>query len=165
MQRIILTFFLLEPTAIVLDIVDVDARVVNISWSGLSVVNLINVVQDSTLTITYGSNWKIVINTTEHHYSFTAPEGAPPCEVYNFSVTATYVGATYLGACCSVPSAVVSRVLPSLPNIKRLKSSLKHSLTNISGELKLNVSFEVILCILVLIQIAIIVAFYNFYGE
>ena len=145
MQRIISTFFLLEPTAIVLDIVDVDASVVNISWSGLSAVNLLNVVQNSTLSITYGPNWKTVINTTEHHYSFTAPEGAPPCEVYNFSVTATYVGATYLGACCSVPSAVVSRMLPSLPDIERLDSSLTHYLVKIAGDTKLQTLFEVLI--------------------
>ena len=44
---------------------------------------------------------------------FTAPEGAPPCEVYNFSVTATYAGAT-----CTSP--VLNIMIPSLPDIKYL---------------------------------------------
>ena len=64
----------------------------------------------------------------EPYFLFTAPEDAPPCEVYNFSVTATYVGATYTGAGCSVPSPVLSTVLPSLPDATRLKSSLNYML-------------------------------------
>jgi hypothetical protein len=56
-------------------------------------------------------------------YHFTTPEGAPPCEVYNFSVTATYVGATYTGAGCSVPSPVISTMLPSPPSIDQLRWS------------------------------------------
>ena len=82
------------------------------------------------------------------YYIFTAPEGAPPCEVYNFSVTATYVGATYTGAGCSVPSPVLSRMLPSLPNIDRINSSLMYFLVMTDDGLKLNISFEVILTIL-----------------
>ena len=53
------------------------------------------------LTISHGSSSDIM-SLNESTYHFTAPEGAPPCEVYNFSVTATYVGATYTGAGCSV---------------------------------------------------------------
>ena len=77
------------------------------------------------------------------YYVFIAPDGAPPCEVYNFSVTATYVGASYTGAGCSVPSPVLSRMLPSLPNIERMNSSLTYSPVLNHGDLKLNVSFEV----------------------
>ena len=139
-REFILYSFLLEPTAIILDIVDVDISAVNISWSGLSAENQLNVAQNSILTITHG----LVYNTTEHHYSFTAPEGAPPCEVYNFSITATYVGAIYTGAGCSVPSPVISRMLPSLPNIERMNASLMYSLVVIHGNLNLNVSFEVL---------------------
>ena len=135
--------FLLEPTAIILDIVDVDISAVNISWSGLAAENQLNVAQNSTLTITHSSSWTI-INTIEHHYSFTAPTGAPPCGVYNFSVTAAYVGATYTGAGCSVSSPVLSKMLPSLPDIERLNSTLTYFLVKIAGEVKLNVSFEVI---------------------
>ena len=60
----------------------------------------------------------------------TTHEGAPPCEVYNFSVTATYVGVTYTGAGCSVPGPVISTMLPSLPNLERLEFSLMYSLVH-----------------------------------
>jgi hypothetical protein len=79
----------------------------------------------------------------ESHYHFTAPEGAPPCEAYNFSVTATYVGATYTGAGCSVPSPVISTTLHSPPSIDQLESSLKFILSKKSSGLSLHVSFEV----------------------
>ena len=61
-------------------------------------------------------------------FPFTAPPNAPPCEVYNFSVTATPVGATYTGDGCSVPSPVLSRMLPSLPDIMQLESAINCSL-------------------------------------
>ena len=66
--------------------------------------------------------------TDETYLLFTAREDVPPCEVYNFSVTATYVGATYTGAGCGVPSPVLSTMLPTLPNISGLEYSLKHTL-------------------------------------
>ena len=68
----------------------------------------------------------------EPFYVYTAahvPEDPPPCEIYNFSVAATYIGATYTGsgAGCRVPSLVISRMLPSLPDISKLESTLKYS--------------------------------------
>ena len=94
------------------------------------------------LTISHGpSSDNLSLNESTYH--FTAPEGAPPCEVYNFSVTATSVGATYTGAGCSVPSPVLSTMLPSLPTIDRLESSLNFVLNKKSGGLSLHVSFEV----------------------
>ena len=87
----------------------------------------------------------------EPYHVFTAPEDAPPCEVYNFSVTATYVGATYTGAGCRVLSPVLSTMLPSLPDIKRLESSLNHSLEKQSGEVTLSVYFEVVYIIIILL--------------
>ena len=69
-------------------------------------------------------------NIEESFFKYSAPKGAPACEVYNFSVTATlsYLGATYTGAGCSEPSPVISRMLPSLPDITKLESSLNYSL-------------------------------------
>ena len=86
-----------------------------------------NVMQTFFLTISHGSHTETIF-LNESYYLFTAPESVPPCEVYNFSVTATYVGATYTGAGCSVPSPVLSRMLPSLPDIYVLESSLNYSL-------------------------------------
>ena len=126
-----------------LHINNVDVGAVNISWSELSSETIPNVGQESTLTITYGSNI-IVINTIKHHYSFSAPEGAPPCEAYNLSVMATYIGATYSGPGCSNPSPVVSTMLPSLPDIEKLNSSLTYSLASIGGIFILNITLEVL---------------------
>ena len=78
------------------------------------------------------------------YYVFTAPESASPCEVYNFSVTATYVGATYTGAGCSIPSSVLSKTLPTLPDTGRLNSSFTYSLVLDHGDLKLNISLKVL---------------------
>ena len=79
----------------------------------------------------------------ESFYVFAAPDDAPPCEVYNFSVTTTYVGA---GAGCSVLSPVLSKMLPSLPDISGLESSLKHLIKRESIDsdgITLNVFFKV----------------------
>ena len=95
-----------------------------------------------------GGQW--TLKFSQPYYVFTAPEGAPPCEVYNFSVTATYIGATYTGAGCSVPSPVLSRMLPSLPDIKRLQSSHSYSLEKQSGKFIFTVYFQVGYCPIVL---------------
>ena len=84
-----------------------------------------------------------IISLNESYYIFTAPEGAPPCEVYNFSVTATYVGASYTGSGCSVPSPVLSTMLPSLPDITYLSDTISYHLVKLSQGLTLSVYFEV----------------------
>ena len=85
----------------------------------------------------------------EPFYVYTAydSEDPPPCEIYNFSVTATYIGATYTGAGCRVPSPVISRMLPSLPDISRLESTLKYSASADSQGVTLTVSFMVSCCL------------------
>ena len=95
------------------------------------------------LTVVNSVNQQLTFTVQESYHLFTAPEGAPPCEIYNFSVTATYVGATYTGAGCSVPSPVLSRMLPSLPNISRLESSLDFVLKKLESGFLLNISIEV----------------------
>ena len=75
-----------------------------------------------------------MFNATELKFLlFTAPDNTPLCEVYNFSVTATPVGATYTGDDCSVPSPVLSRMLPSLPDGDELNKSLDHSLEKVNN--------------------------------
>ena len=112
---------------------DIDIQTANISWSPLRLppslmIQDINLVKTYILTvITMASNTQI-FQLNQPFYVFTAPEGALPCEVYNFSVTATYVGATYTGDGCSVPSPALIKMLPSLPDIKRLESSLQYVL-------------------------------------
>ena len=87
-----------------------------------------------------------VIQQNETGYLYNAPKGAKPCEFYNFSVTATYVGtmATYTGADCNVHSEVLNIMLPSLPDIARIESSLEYVLKKRSTmEYELQVSFVV----------------------
>ena len=126
---------------------DVDIQTVNISWSShdlsLSTMNEDVLNQTYMLTVTSCNTQPQIFQLHQPYQIFTAPEVGPPCEVYNFSVTATYVGASYTGAGCSVPSPVLSRMLPSLPDIVNLNFSLTHSLFKRGGETKLNVTFEV----------------------
>ena len=121
-----------------------DMHSKNISWSQVPpVAAASNVTQTFSLTVSHGSHTE-TISLNEPYYYFTAPEGVPPCEIYNFSVTATYVGVTYTGAACSVPSPVLSRMLPSLPNIDKVESSLTYSLEMPStGTIVLSTSFVV----------------------
>ena len=132
-----------------------DVSVMNMSRSALHLswnhtvplpVSLANVdkpqASNFMLTIKHGQHTRHV-ELRSSHFVFSAPEGAPVCEVYNFSVTATYVGATYTGAGCSEPSPVISRMLPSLPNISRMEASIQHTLIKQNGRLMLKTYFEV----------------------
>ena len=127
---------------------DIGEQSINLTWSFLRQPGLI----DEETTLTYvlkvvpstSDASPLFLNVQDSFYEFSAPRDAPPCEVYNFSVTATYVGATYTGDGCSVPSPVISRMLPSLPDIRQLNSSLKFSLEKqISGGVMLTVSLRV----------------------
>ena len=117
---------------------------INVSW-GQEPQGLDDAAMIFSLRVSSGSSFQeTLIVHNESTYHFTAPEGAPPCEIYNFSVTATYVGATYTGAGCSEPSPLMIRLwLPSLPNIERMESSLMYSLVYQSEQFVLNISFEV----------------------
>ena len=110
--------------------------------SSLSLASIIAQGPYYNLTISHGSASRI-ISLNESYYIFTAPEGAPPCEVYNFSVSATYVGTTYTGAGCNVPSTVISTTLPSLPDITYLSDTISYHLVKLSQGLTLSVYFEV----------------------
>ena len=130
---------LVDPTPLTLKVLDVGVRSVNLTWD----LSVGGAAQSFLLTISHGSS-SDNMSLNESYYHFIAPEGAPPCEVYNFSVTATYVGATYTGVGCRVPSPVISTMLPSLPNIGRLEYSLMYSLVQNSEKYILNnISFEV----------------------
>ena len=47
--------------------------------------------------ISNGSSIQEVMLFSESTYYFTAPERTSHCEIYNFSVIVTYVGAAYIG--------------------------------------------------------------------
>ena len=130
-----------DPIIILLtgDIVD---KGVNLSWSQESQY-LADVLLRMSLRVSNGSYSQEIPWLNKSSYYFTVPEGAPACEVYNFSVTATYVGAIYTEADCSVTSSVLTTMLPSLPNISRLDSTLGYMLTKHSAGFALYISFEV----------------------
>ena len=153
---IILTIFTLdsEPILIKIDqIRDITVRSVNLTWSSPEAQE-----QIGQLSIKLNYSLKVIsksdatplqlFQVQEPFLVYTAhdPEDPPPCEIYNFSVTATYIGAMYTGAGCSVPSPVISRMLPSLPDISRLESTLKYSASADSQGVTLTVSFMVSCC-------------------
>ena len=116
---------------------------VNLSWSGESQSLIDAPLRFSLRICSNGSSSHEISLDNKFYYCFTAPEGAPPCELYNFSITATYVGATYTATDCSVLSPVFSSKLPSLPNISRLDSSLDYVLTKQATGFTFYISFEV----------------------
>ena len=132
-----------DPSAIFLSTLNVGVNFIRIEWSQESLVP--DAMQSFSLTVSSGSGSQDISGLNDTYYNFSAPEDAPPCEVYNFSVTATYIqfGATYTGAGCSVPSPVISTMLPSLPNISQLEPSLHFVLEKQSTDFVIEVSFEV----------------------
>ena len=134
----------LALTPFKLAVEDLNMHSVNVSWSQESSA-LTTLSSQFNLTISHGSQSRI-IPLNDPHYHFSPSKNASPCDVYNFSVTATYdiVGATYTGDGCSVPSPVLSMMLPSLPDVSNLESSLNYSLVmESSGGVMLRVIFMV----------------------
>ena len=127
-----------------------DLYSINISWSpkvfthNLQKASENITLQTFSLMISNGSSNETIV-LTEPHYTFNFPEGSPPCDVYNFTVAATYVGALYTGAGCSEPSAVISITHPFLPDIEQLESSLENTLilSRNDDHLILRISFNV----------------------
>ena len=102
-----------------------------------------NVTLVFSLTVNHESHTETIRNLSESHYEFTAPNDSSCCVIYNFSVTATYFGATYAGAGCPFIGTSLNNMLPSLPDTKQLDASLQYTLVKQLGGLNLNVSFEV----------------------
>ena len=121
-----ITITLPEPVQLTLRIAETKLGSINITWHNHGSETIL--MQTFSLAISYGSVSQ-VIHLNESYYHFTAPEDPPPCQVYNFSVTTTYIGATYTGAGCSVPSQVISTMLPSLTDVDQVQSSLSYLLT------------------------------------
>ena len=113
---------------------------IDISWTSETSPS---VGQKYTLMVSSDNTQPQTFQSSVAYFHFTAPDNAPPCEVYNFTVTATPVGATYIGNGCSAPSPVLSRMLPSLPDISVLDSSLNYSLSKGSTGITLDVSYQV----------------------
>ena len=145
-------FLDLTPGSVDVYIEDIDIQTVNISWSPHNLppsLMIPDINLTYTLTVTSSNTQPRILQLHQPYNVLSAPEGAPLCEIFNFSVTATYVGATYVGATytgagCSVPSPIFSKILPSLPSIQRLESSLEYVLEKDSDRsVFLNASFLV----------------------
>ena len=128
-----------ETSALILQAEDLDEeQSLNISWIDPHEAN-----RTYNLTVINSANQQWMLTLQKPYHIFSTPEGAPPCEVYNFSATATYTGATYIGDDCLVPSNVLGATLPSLPQINSSPSFHNFSLAKGAGEIVLTVYFEV----------------------
>ena len=104
---------------------DVHVQAVNIQWRSPCTETI---KEKYILSVSSRNSLPQTLLLNESCYEFSAPEIDQPCEVYNFSVTTTYVGATYTGGGCSLSTLVLSKMLPSLPDTAKFESSLTYSL-------------------------------------
>ena len=72
----------------------------------------------------------------DQHYIFTL-EDSTSCDVYSFQVTAVNSAGT------GTPSEIITRSLPSLPDISPVQDSLQHSLVRTESDITLSVTFNV----------------------
>ena len=112
----------------------------NISWS---LVTTEGVAVTFTVTVTNlnDSNtgpicMEVVSGIQDQHYIFTL-EDSTSCDVYSFQVTAVN------GAGTGTPSEIITRSLPSLPDISPVQDSLQHSLVRTASGVTLSVTFNV----------------------
>ncbi len=79
----------------------------------------------------------IISGISQQHYIFTPTGGGnTSCDVYTFQITALNDAGT------SDPSEIITRSLPSLPDISQVEDSLQHSLVNTEDGITLNVTFD-----------------------
>ena len=118
-----------ETFVLVPNIVNETGRIL-ISWSPLTSLGARQVYN---VTVVSENTQPRSFQQSEPKFNFSAPDDAPPCEIYTFSVTATPDGANYTGDGCSVSSGVLTMMLPSLPDITPLESSLNYTLASVIG--------------------------------
>ena len=109
----------------------------NISWS---LVTIEGVAVTFTVTVTNLNDSSTgpmeVSGIEDQHYIFTL-EDSTSCDVYSFQVTAVN------GAGTGTPSEIITRSLPSLPDISPVQDSLQHSLVRTPSGVTLSVTFNV----------------------
>ena len=109
-------------------------RSLNISWS---LVTIEGVAVNFTVTVTNLSTGAMEVSgIQDQHYIFTL-EDSTSCDVYSFQVTAVN------GAGTGTPSEIITRSLPSLPDISSVQDSLQHSLVRTASGVTLSVIFNV----------------------
>ncbi len=112
---------------------------IRISWLSLPIENVSVGFKLNTTNLDDTSSESIIISgISQQHYIFTPTGGGnTSCDVYTFQITALN------GAGASDPSEIITRNLPSLPDISQVEDSLQHSLVNTEDGIKLNVTFDV----------------------
>ena len=112
----------------------------NISWS---LVTIEGVAVTFTVTVTNLNDSSTgpmeVSGIQDQHYILTL-EDSTSCDVYSFQVTAVN------GAGTGTPSEIITRSLPSLPDISPVQDSLQHSLVRTTSGVTLSVTFNVRVC-------------------
>ena len=117
------------------DLATTENRVgsLNISWS---LVIIEGVAVNFTVTVTHTNLSSEVSGIQDQHYIFTI-EDSTSCDVYSFQVTATNSAGT------GTPSQIITRSLPSLPDISPVQDSLQHSLVRTASGVTLSITFNV----------------------
>ena len=109
----------------------------NISWS---LVTIEGVAVNFTVTVMNLNDSSTgpmeVSGIQDQHYIFTI-EDSTSCDVYSFQVTAVNDAGT------GTPSEIITRRLPSLPDISPVQDSLQHSLVRTASRVTLSVTFNV----------------------
>ena len=109
----------------------------NISWS---LVTIEGVAVNFTVTVMNLNDSSTgpmeVSGIQDQHYIFTL-EDSTSCDVYSFQATAEN------GAGRGTPSEIITRNLPSLPDISPVQDSLQHSLVRTTSGVTLSVTFNV----------------------
>ena len=109
----------------------------NISWS---LVTIEGVAVNFTMTVTNLNDSSTgpmeVSEIQDQHYIFTLGDNTS-CDVYSFQVTAVN------GAGTGTPSEIITRSLPSLPDISPVQDSLQHSLVRTASGITLSVTCNV----------------------
>ena len=109
----------------------------NISWS---LVTIEGVAMTFTVTVTNLNDSSTgpmeVSGIQDQHYIFTL-EDSTSCDVYSFQVTAVN------GAGTGTPSQIITRSLPSLPDISPVQDSLQHSLVRTASGVTMSVTLNV----------------------
>ena len=109
----------------------------NISWS---LITIEGVAVNFTVTVTNLNDSSTgpmeVSGIQDQNYIFTL-EDSTSCDVYSFQVTAVN------GAGTGTPSEIITRSLPSLPDISPVQDTLHHSLVRTASGVTLTVTFNV----------------------
>ena len=126
----------------------------NISWS---LVTIEGVAVNFTVTVTNlndSSTGPMEVSGIQDQYYIFTLEDSTSCDVYSFQVTAVN------GAGTGTPSEIITRSLPSLPDISPVEDSLQNYLVRTASGVTLSVT-----CNVIIILIAIINDFFWFHAE